>query len=357
MRNNQHGGDIYQHPVRCDFSANINPYGMPERVREVLRRSVDGWSCYPDPECRELIQKLSSFHQVPAAAVCCGNGAVDLIYRIVQITRPVRALVPAPTFSEYEQALLGAGCEVEYFYLSADRNFVPDWDGLLKRLSPRLDLLFFCNPNNPTGIPMAKEKMRELAQACRKNNILLVVDECFCDFLDAPRHYSLLSDIGRFPQLLVLKAFTKTYAMAGLRLGYGISTDCDLIRQLRRSGPPWSVSLPAQQAGTAALKEHGYLARTIPLIAGQRGLLKQGLARLGYQVYASQANYIFFKVPGPEPCGRLGELLKARGILIRDCSNYRGLTGGYYRIAVKTAPENQFLLETLKEIRGTGDII
>jgi len=357
MLNNRHGGDIYQNIVSDDFSANINPFGMSDRVKEVLRRSVDGWNCYPDPECRELVQKLSVFHQVPAAAICCGNGAADLIYRLVQITQPARALVLAPAFSEYEQALLSAGCEVEYFYLSADRDFVPDWDGLLKRLSPRLDLLFFCNPNNPTGIPTVKEKMRELAQACQDNDILLAVDECFCDFLDVPRHYSLLSDTGRYPRLLVLKAFTKTYAMAALRLGYGISMDIDLIKRLRLSGQPWSVSLPAQQAGAAALEEDSYMARTIRLIAGQRELLKQELMRLGYRVYDSQANYIFFRDLGQESGGRLWELLKAKGILIRDCSNYRGLTGGYYRIAVKTAPENRHLIEALKDIHKTGDTI
>lgn len=329
---------------------------MPERVKEVLHRAVDSWMCYPDPENQELVEKISVFHQVPAAAICCGNGAADLIYRLVLLKQPIRALILAPTFSEYEQALLSVGCEIEYFYLSGDRGFVPDWGCLLKQLSPRLDMLFFCNPNNPTGIPVVKEKMKELAQACQDHDILLVVDECFCDFLDDPQCYSLLSDYGQYSQLVVIKAFTKSYAMAGLRLGYGICADNDRIRRLRCSGQPWSVSLPAQQAGAAALEERNYMVQTIRLIAGQRKLLKQELIQLGYKVYNSQANYIFFKVPGQEPGSRLWKMLKDKGILIRDCSNYRGLTNGYYRIAVKTAPENQILIEALKEIRGTEDI-
>lgn len=328
---------------------------MPEHVKEVLRRSLDEWSCYPDPECRELVQKLSAFHRVPDAAVCCGNGAADLIYRLVQVKRPMRALVMAPTFSEYEEALIDAGCQVEYFYLTGDSGFVPDWDGLLKRLSPRLDLLFFCNPNNPTGIAVGGEKMRQLAQACRDNHIFLAVDECFCDFLAAPRDYSLITDIRRYPELMIIRAFTKTYAMAGLRLGYAICSDCDFIKRLRQSGPPWSVSVPAQLAGAAALAETGYVSRTTRLIAGQRKLLKQELEKLGYRVYDSQANYIFFGAPGSG--SRLWELLKAGGILIRDCSNYRGLTNGYYRIAVKTARENRILIEALKELSGMGDNI
>ncbi|MGL5436735.1 MAG: threonine-phosphate decarboxylase CobD [Lachnospiraceae bacterium] len=351
MLENQHGGDIYRNLIRYDFSININPFGMPEGVQEVLRNSVNTWNCYPDPDCQELVQALAAYHHIPEAAVCCGNGAADLIYRLVQLVRPSQALVLAPTFSEYEQALIQAGCHVNYCTLKQEQGFVINWEELISQLSPELDLLFFCNPNNPTGIAAEKEQLQALAAACRQHHIFLVLDECFCDFLDEPERYSMLTDTARYPGMMIIKAFTKTYAMAGLRLGYAVCADHDLIKRLRQAGQPWSVSVPAQLAGTAALKETGYVARSAELISAQRKHLICALQELGFQVYDSQANYIFFRDKPGGICGNLWETLKAQQILIRDCSNYHGLEAGYYRIAVKTAEENRGLLEALKEIQ------
>lgn len=352
MLRNQHGGDIYRNVIEYDFSINLNPLGMPNGVKEVLRATIDTWSRYPDPECETLIQALADTHDIPATTICCGNGAAELIFQLVQVKKPRQAMVLSPTFSEYEQALRSVGCEVDYYELKEEAGFTVDIRALCNKLAEeRINMLFLCNPNNPTGIPLRKNQVEELARMCQANHIFLVVDECFVDFLEEPKQYSILNRIEKYPELMVIKAFTKTYAMAGLRLGYAICADGELLKQMKRTGQPWNVSLPAQLAGVAALKETDYLHQTKELITGQRKLLKEALAQLNYIVYDSQANYIFFREKSPGSAANLWERLKDRRILIRDCSNYRGLGTGYYRIGIKTERENQMLLEALMQMK------
>ena len=244
----QHGGDIYSQDIQMDYSANINPLGMPEAVRQALRDCLEREVCslYPDSRCERLRQALGRHHGVEDKWIICGNGAADLIFGLAAALRPVRGLVTAPAFSEYEQALRSVGCRTDYYYLREDRGFALDAAGMCgcvraaaERGEP-YDVVFLCNPNNPTGIPVKKEEVKQLADTCERLGAYLAVDECFCDFLDNSELYSVIPDLARFTHLFVLKAFTKLYAMAGLRLGYG------LCRQYASPGPcPARPSAPA----------------------------------------------------------------------------------------------------------------
>ena len=353
----QHGGDVYSQEVALDFSANINPFGMPEAVRRVAAESLARSDIYPDSRCMALTEALASFHKVPREWVSCGNGAADLIFALAFGVKPARALVTAPAFAEYEQALEAAGCRTEWLDLKEEDGFVPDVGALLGRLDPGVDLLFLCNPNNPTGVALSRESVERLAGECRKQWIILAVDECFCEFLDHPEEHSVISLLGTYPNLFVLKAFTKLYAMAGLRLGYGLCSDSGLLETLARVRQPWSVSGVAQAAGVAALRERAYVERSRAVIAAEREWLKGELSRLGFKVYGSNANYIFFRderaVGGPaEGRGLLYEEMMDRRILIRSCANYRGLDNTYYRICVRLHEDNQVLIHALGEALG-----
>lgn len=370
MAQPHHGGDVYRNVITHDFSINLNPLGMPEAVRQVLIGSVDHWDRYPDPECENLTGALSAVHQVPVEQILCGNGAADLIFQLVYALKPKKALLMAPTFSEYQQALLAVGCSMEYYELKEENGFRVKLEELKEQVHPNTDLVFFCNPNNPTGIAVKHQELRQLADVCLENQAVLVVDECFCDFLEEPSQYSMIPFLQQYPNLFVLKAFTKTYAMAGVRLGYGICADTGLLQQMRAIRQPWSVSIPAQEAGLAALSERDYGARTRTLLRQERSFLKQELEKLGFLVYGSEANYIFFLVPwesapreqeseerAPEKQQSetaqretLYEACRRRKLLIRDCSNYRGLGSGYYRICIRTPEENRYLLDQLHQI-------
>ena len=213
----QHGGDIYSQDIQMDYSANINPLGMPEAVRQALRDCLEREVCslYPDSRCERLRQALGRHHGVEDKWIICGNGAADLIFGLAAALRPVRGLVTAPAFSEYEQALRSVGCRTDYYYLREDRGFALDAAGMCgcvraaaERGEP-YDVVFLCNPNNPTGIPVKKEEVKQLADTCERLGAYLAVDECFCDFLDNSELYSVIPDLARFTHLFVLKAFTK----------------------------------------------------------------------------------------------------------------------------------------------------
>lgn len=345
-----HGGDIYSQEVELDYSANINPLGMPEGVKSALRSAADLAAPYPDSACRRLTEALAGTYGVKRDQIICGNGAADLIFQLVYGRKPGKALLIAPSFSEYEQALRAWGTQVEYCMLREEEGFafsLEDWKRKAEEFQP--ELAFFCNPNNPTGLAVKKETVREMAEFCRERGIFLAVDECFGEFLNEPETCSVLDELEQFPNVFVLKAFTKLYAMAGVRLGYGFCADRQVLESMEAVRQPWSVSIPAQEAGIAALKETAYVERTKKLVAEQRAALKKGLEQLGFSVWNSQANYLFFR--GPE---KLKEELLKRKILIRSCANYPGLDGRYYRICVRTAGENEIFLEELEKTVKSG---
>lgn len=352
MQNHQHGGDIYSKEYRIDFSANLNPLGMPESVREAAKAGVDRSVNYPDVHCRKLREALAKKEGVLKESIICGNGAAELIFLLAATEKPGRSLLVAPGFAEYEQALTSVNCRMDFYYLKEEHGFALAED-YLDRLKEEWDMIFLCNPNNPTGVTIEPGLLKQILGICKERKIRVVLDLCFLDFLEDSEKADVAAHAADYPNLFILKAFTKTYAMAGLRLGYGISADIALLKRMREHIQPWNVSIPAQMAGCAALKETEYVSLTRALITRERKWLKERLAELEFSVYDSKANFIFFKGPPglTEKCAR-------EGILIRDCGNYRGLEKqAYYRIAVRTHEENMELIKVLRKTDTSKDIL
>ena len=274
--------------------------------------------------------------------ILCGNGAAELFFAAVQAVWPQKALVIAPSFSEYEEALRSVGAEVEYYYLCEEDNFQIRED-YVDKLSEEIDMIFLCNPNNPTGQTIDRDRLIKILDRCKKQNIVVILDECFLEFLDEPNRYEMSDLRGEYPNLLIIKAFTKIFSMPGLRLGYAISSNQDILEEMSWKLQQWNVSVPAQMAGVAALeKPKEYIRQTREYVSGQREYMRNIMKMMGYVVFASKANYLFFKGrPGLEK-----EALEA-GFLIRDCQNYEGLSEGFYRIAVRTKEENERLITWL----------
>lgn len=338
----EHGGDRYSHSVTFDFSVNLNPLGIPERVLLAAQRAVEDSAFYPDPECRALRKALADFHSCSSEWLLCGNGAADLIYRLAAVFRGKRVLLPAPTFGEYEQAFSRFGCSVFFYPLKRENGFVLDDDFL--DLIWDADCVLLCNPNNPTGRAVSRDTIGRILCRCRQAGAFLIVDECFLDFLDHPQQYDALPLVRQYDRLLLLRAFTKQYAMAGLRLGYCISGNVELLGEMKEFSQPWSVSLPAQAAGIAALTEREYLSKTREMVRDQREKMLISLKQVGLQIVPSQVNFILFRAAAPN----LKQQLLQDGILIRSCRNYRGLDEYDYRIAVRTEQENRYLIEQMK---------
>lgn len=344
-----HGGDWfgYQLEYGCeplDFSANTSSLGLPQSVRRAVIDSLETADRYPDPKCRALRTALSERYQVPAEWILCGNGAADLIDRVMIALRPKRALILAPSFGEYADALRRFDCELVEYRLFKSENFRVT-ERILDAIEPNLDLLILCEPNNPTGVTTDRGLLKRILTKCRSVGCLLMIDECFNSFLDEPEAHSMIPELSG-GGLILLRAFTKFFGMAGLRLGYCFCADIGFLCRVAQAGQPWPVSSPAQAAGIAALNETGYAAALRRLIREERPKLAAGLRALGCDVIPGEANYLLFHCNAED----LREKLEKKGILIRSCWNYSGLNAYWYRVAVRSADDNRQLLKALKEV-------
>ena len=345
-----HGGDRESFREKTgrsplDFSANTSPLGMPESVRKAAADSLREAERYPDPECRALRRALAGRFDLAQEELLCGNGAADLIDRLALALRPRKALVTAPSFTEYRAALERVGCEVKTFELPGAADFRLD-ERFLDGLTDDLDTVILCEPNNPTGRTTDRALLDAVAARCDEQGILLVLDECFIDFLEEPAAHSFLPELSR-RRVLVLRAFTKFYGMAGLRLGWCACADRGLLEHMAESGQPWPVSVPAQAAGIAALHETEYAQRVRTLIRTERPRLCRALESLGCRVVPGEANFLLFRDDTPS----LSERMEKQGVLIRNCADFEGLGAGWYRVAVRTPGENDVLIEAMKEAR------
>ena len=342
---NPHGGDIYGGDIRLDFSANTNPLGTPPGVLAAVSGCLQQLHRYPDPYCRELVAAIAAFEGVPPEWILCGSGAAELIYAYCASLGRVTAAELAPTFSEYALALRQGRSTLVRYFLKQEENFQPGRDFLDFSRRQRPQAVFLCSPNNPTGQVIDRGLLEEILAFCQEQGIRLFLDECFGDLSDSQQ--TMKDHLADSPNLLVLKAFTKSYGMAGLRLGYCLCSDKELLSRMAAWVQPWNVSTPAQAAGKAALAETGFLEQTRMLIAQERPWLCSQLESLGLWVCPSQANYLLFR--GPE---NLGQQLRREGIALRSCANYPGLGPEWYRTAVRCRRENQQLVWAVAQALG-----
>ena len=342
MQREIHGGNVYGREVRLDFSVNINPLGMPQGVRQAITEYTAWDETYPDIECTDLRRAIAQKEGIAPEQILCGNGASELLMAVVRAAAPEKCAIAAPSFSGYERAVRAAGAEPVFYELSHDTGF--GYETVCDRLSKMtVQMLFLCNPNNPTGHTIPPELMERISAKCRETGTFLVVDECFLDFVEGGSERSarqFLSDNSA-----ILKAFTKIYAMPGIRLGYALFGSSEAAEKAASTGQSWSVSTPAQAAGFAALRLDGYVEKTVEVVSTEREFMQNGLRSLGLEYVPSEANFILFRCGLP-----LDELLSQRGIALRNCENYDGLEPGWFRTAVRLREENALLLDALREV-------
>ena len=348
-----HGGNIYGNEIEYDFSVNLNPLGPPESVRDALAAALNHVEEYPDPEYRELRRGLANYWQLAEEQLVPGNGASELIPGIIRTLSPKNCMVTAPCYSGYETALnaVAPSCRIHRIPLRAEDDFTLPENICQEIARVKPNLLILTNPNNPNGKRISANRLREIVDACRTAGTGLLVDECFLA-LSGGDEDSLIHCIrSEALPAVVLRAFTKTFAIPGVRLGYAVCS-APMAERIQRELPEWNLSVFAQYAGRAALEAaaggtSGYLAASVEMIAREREFLSAELEKLGLRVFPSDANYILFQSRDRE----LHQKLLDKGILIRDCRDYHGLTAGFYRTAVRTHRENTALLQCLRNIK------
>ena len=329
---------------------------MPDAAAQALREAAAHVGEYPDITAAALTEAVSRMlsgecgREIPEEYLLFGNGASELFLAIVRAFSPEQIVIPVPSFYGYEYAAEAAGSHIEYVYLPEETGFCPGQE-LLQALTEETDLLFLTNPNNPTGQLMNTEYLHQLLEHCRQQGIIVVLDECFVEFCETDREQpkSMLGETWQYDNLLLVRAFTKSFAMPGVRLGYLVCSNAELREKIRRQLPEWNLSVFAQRAGIACAEQaEGHLQNTVEYVKTERAYLRKGLEKLGIRVVPGEADFLLLYTTQP-----IYDRLLAKGILIRNCENFRGLGAGYYRIAVKKHEENEVLLQEL----ARGEVI
>ena len=350
----EHGGNIYQERPGegrwLDFSANINPLGLSAKVREAIVSHVGAVVHYPDPQARELKRALAAHYGVDAGGLVLGNGAAELFYLYAHCARPRRVLIPIPSFSEYERAALAAGAAVDYVSMDASGGFAFPLEETLRRC-PKNGCIIIGNPNNPTGTMLTKEDVAALTERAKSCRADLLVDESFLDFRGDGDDYSARFLVEQYDNLAVIRSLTKFFAIPGLRLGFAV-VGKERARLWEDHKDVWNVNSLAQAAGVAALQDEAYQEQSRQYVAAAgKALFARLTAWPQLRVFPPAANYILACSLLPGLTGAvLSAVLKKEGILIRDCSNYPGLTPYYFRIAVRTHEENALFCQVLHKI-------
>jgi threonine-phosphate decarboxylase len=346
----KHGGDVYTQARTLgialqdllDFSANINPLGFPPGLSQAVQAALPEIVHYPDRQCLELREALAAYHRLEVPRILVGNGSTELIYLVTRALKPARALIVAPAFSEYEQALRVAEIPVDFHLTTEAHNFT-----LAEPLDPvDAGLVFLANPASPSGELLPTDRLLGLARALEAAGVYLVLDEAFVDFVEEA---SLKRHLDRFPHLIILRSFTKFFGIPGIRLGYLLAAP-ELIERLAAFQEPWSVSTPAQAAGRACLADPDFMRQSRNLIHREREFLLNQIAALpGLSPFSTSVNYLLVKLTRPGwTAARLQKEMLRHRIIIRDASNFRGLDERFFRVAVRRRDENYWLLNALE---------
>ena len=382
-----HGGNIYkifrEKNIKeiLDYSSNINPYGIPESLKKRITENLEILERYPDPDYIELRQKLAHLNKVDVSNIILGNGATEIIFLFMKVINPKKILIAAPTFGEYERAakatervedsiILGNSnkkkydekssgkqkIEIEYFELKESDYFKLNIHNLKNELEKKYDLLIICNPNNPTGKFLKLSETEQILKECNKYNTKLFIDEAFIDFLKDGMKESIINTKENKQNLFVARAFTKFFAIPGLRLGYGIYFDKKLEKGISEKKEPWSVNNIAEMAGLTVLDDTEYIEKTLKWITEEKTYVYEKLNEIsGIKPYKTEVNFITVKIEDNFILKGLNvkilrEKMLEQGILIRDASNFNFLDERFFRLAIKDRENNDRVIETLKKI-------
>ena len=362
-----HGGNIYKIfrekniDKILDYSSNINPYGLPENLKKEIFEKVFVLERYPYPDYIELREKIAEKNNLNIENIIVGNGATEIIFLFMKILSPKKVLIVSPTFGEYERAIKAStlandSLEINYFELKETENFVLNIKNLETELENNYDLLILCNPNNPTGQFLKLKKIEEILKICEQKNTKLFVDEAFVEFVEDWENESIINSKENKENLFVIRAFTKFFAIPGLRLGYGICFNNNLLKKMLEKKEPWSVNNIADLAGKTVLDDENYIQKTKEWIKDQKKYMYENLNKIeGLRAYKTEVNFILLKIEDNLlekglDVKNLRKKMLEKGILIRDASNFIYLNKHYFRLAIKDKLNNEKVIETLTSI-------
>jgi threonine-phosphate decarboxylase len=355
-----HGGDIwgfsrkYNIPLEkvLEFSGPINFLGPSPKAVEAVKQYAKLIRFYPDPNPVELKAEIAKYvgHGVDEENVILGNGSIELIYMITEILpRGFKALIPVPSFSEYEKAALRVGGEAVFVQLP--ENFALETEKIKKAITDDTRIVCICNPHSPSGTLYSKETILDIVDFCQKKDIIISVDENYIEFSDKCQKATMAGFVKKYGNLFVIRSVTKFYGMPGIRFGYAIAAE-NLIDKLQTVRQPWSINTLAGYATLAAFRDTEFIENTKRTIAKERTEFAKMLSEIDeLHVFPSETDFLLVKILNRKfTSTALREKLAKEGMLIRDCSTFVGLDDSYFRVTVRSAADNLKLIENLKKI-------
>lgn len=351
-----HGGNIWQYPKSArsgivDFSVNVNPLGISKKIKRIIVNNINNIGYYPEPESKYLKDSLAKFHGLSRHNFLIGNGSIELIHLIPRALKAKVVLIPIPSFSEYEFAAKAFNASCLFVKTTEKNNFKIDVPKVIQ-LIPKADLVFLCNPNNPTGSALTRQEILSLLRVCKKYKVHLIIDEAFIDFVLRDNKVEMALESAENKNLLVLRSLTKFFVLPGLRIGYLIGYK-DTIAKLSRHTYPWNVNTLAQVIAEKVIEDKKYIGEARRVILEERKYLYDNLNNMrGIKVYPSDANFFLGKLKDGriKNVTELSKKLIGKRILIRNCRNFRGLNNRFFRIAVRKKEENIKLISALRAV-------
>ncbi|RDY22774.1 aminotransferase class I/II-fold pyridoxal phosphate-dependent enzyme [Romboutsia maritimum] len=330
-----------------DFSSNINPNVIPNLDKYVIEGLKECRS-YPDISYMNLRKNISEYINVNKDFIIPGNGATEIIYLLMKSINK-RLAILNPTFSEYKRAAILNNLEVIDLQLNKENNFEVNIE-LIKENIDSFDSLFICNPNNPNG---KVKYLQELLNVIKQNNKLLIVDETFMEFVENEEDYSLIKYINQYENLFIIKAVTKFFGLPGLRLGYAVTSNKNLIEKIYNYKEPWTINSFADNLSNYIFKDSEYIKTSKNYYVKERSYMIKALKGINnLKVYDTDTNFILLELTNKKSKQLKDELLKDKNILIRDASNFIGLDERFIRVAIKSHEENEILIKQMKVALG-----
>ncbi|QGU94426.1 aminotransferase class I/II-fold pyridoxal phosphate-dependent enzyme [Clostridium bovifaecis] len=363
----EHGGDIYTEGILkgreiIDFSSNINPLGVPESFKAHIGEALEAAERYPDIKYRKLKEYIVDYLKfsgdyfrsdlksswelsIDEGNIALGNGAAEIIDLVISCFKSICIVVPS--FIEYEKSALKWQVSVGYSKLTEDMNY--NYEDIFSKMQ-NVEALIIGNPNNPNGGVIDKEKFKIILNYCEENNKKVIIDEAFIEFT-GKRGFSFIEFLN-YKCVFIIRALTKFYAMPGIRMGYGLCKDENLINNIRKMQNPWNINCFAETAAKYVLKDFQYIERSLEWVEEERDFMFSNLKSIDAieKVYTTYSNFILCKLKDLD-CHRLYGLSMKSGIAIRKCHNFKGLNEYYVRFAIKDRKNNRKLIEFLKSVK------
>ena len=351
-----HGGDLdvieqkYNIPKEkiIDFSGNINPLGISNKIENVIKNNINVITTYPDKNYNNLKKSIANYCDCNENNIIVGNGATEIISLFIKNLAPKNAIIISPSYSEYERELKNNNCNITFFDLKEEEDFLLNINNLLNIIDNTIDLIVLCNPNNPTGTAINNEQIKIILEKCK----FLMIDETYAEFSSKSENIFATNLVNNYDNLFVIRGTTKFFGVPGIRLGYGICSNNNILNKINKYKDPWSVNSIANLIGITMFSDIEYIDKTRNLILNEKNYIYKELSKIeNLKVYKTNSNFILCKILNNKITStELFEFLIKYNILIRDAKDFTFLDNTFFRFCILSENNNKLLIEKLKEV-------